>query len=561
LLVITRLRRTRRCARKNSDHRQRGQRIGGQGGKPGRDEAPREKVRGLRVRLEPLPDPLDVRLARVDQVEATSHVARVSKACAHSQGNAIQRYGEASCAADTLRARRVWETDLAFGGPGSARVLGGRGMIPRMARLSSAEVFTPTSFPTHTYVQRDHLHHERLLNEWIRSATQIASVSGPSKAGKTVLVQRVVGEDNLITVSGGSVRSADQLWERVLDWWGEPHSTTATTAEAATETRGHEKGLNLGIPGTGVGGKHSVSSAHVGTDTTSATVNRRGLPQVVHELANSPYTILLDDFHYIPSSIQSDVAQQLKDAASRGVRICVASVPVKADNLVRALPELRGRVLGIDLDYWNQKDLVEIAKLGCPLLGLEVDHASLQMFAAEAAGSPQLMQTICLWMCNHLGMRETLDTPRAVQLDELGRKEILFLTSLTADFRTLVRAMISGPRARPGERRAYVHRDGRVADVYLSIMRAVAMDPPRLTIDYADLQQRLEVLCKGACPDGASIVNACSKLGQIASGFASFTGPSFEWDDQAQLILLPDPYLLFYLRWSVVLEREADALM
>src|SRR5262245_61512954 len=101
-----------------------------------------------------------------------------------------------------------------------------------MARLSSAEVFVTTSFPTHTYVQREHLPHERRLNEWNRSATQIASVSGPSKAGKTVLVQRVVGEDNLITVSGGSVRSADQLWERVLDWWGEPHSTTATTAEA-----------------------------------------------------------------------------------------------------------------------------------------------------------------------------------------------------------------------------------------------------------------------------------------------------------------------------------------
>jgi hypothetical protein len=243
------------------------------------------------------------------------------------------------------------------------------------------------------------------------------------------------------------------------------------------------------------------------------------------------------------------------------VRICVASVPVKADNLVRALPELRGRVLGVDLDYWNQKDLMEIPKLGCPLLGLEVDHASLQMFAREAAGSPQLMQSICLWMCNHLGVRETSDTLRAVQLDEIGRKEILFLTSLTVEFRALVRAMISGPRARPGDRRTYVHRDGRTADVYLSIMRAVAMDPPRLSIDYAELQQRLEVLCKGASPDGASVVNACTKLGQIAAGFATFTGPSFEWDDQAQMILIPDPYLLFYLRWSIHLEREADALM
>jgi hypothetical protein len=430
-----------------------------------------------------------------------------------------------------------------------------------MARLSSAEVFTPTSFPSHTYVEREYLHHERLLREWIRSSTQIASISGPSKSGKTVLVQRVVGEDNLITVSGASVRAADQLWERVLDWYGEPHSTTASNAQASTDTQTHEKGAMLGVPGTNVTGKQTSFASQVGTETTQATVNRRGLPQVVQELAHTPYTILLDDFHYIPPAVQGDVAQQLKDAASRGVRICVASVPVRSDNLVRALPELRGRVLAVDLDYWKEKDLIQIAKLGCPLLNLEVDNATLHMFAREAAGSPQLMQTICLWLCNHLGVRETLDQPRGVQLDELARKEILFLTSLTADFRSVVRAMVSGPRARPGERRSYVHHDGRLADVYLSIMRAVAMDPPRLSFDYGELQRRLEVLCKGAAPDGASIVNACIKLSQIAAGFPSLTGPSFEWDEQAQMILMPDPYLLFYLRWSIALEREADALM
>ena len=430
-----------------------------------------------------------------------------------------------------------------------------------MARLSSAEVFPPTSFPKYTYVQREQFHHERLLQHWMQSSTQIASISGPSKAGKTVLVQKVVGEGNLIIVSGASVRSADQLWERVLDWLGEPHTTTASSLESNTETSGHEKGATIGVPGSGVAGKHSAGKAHLETETTQATANRRGLPQVVGEIAHSPYTILLDDFHYIPPAIQGDVAQQLKDAASRGVRICVASVPVKADNLVRALPELRGRVLAIDLEYWNRKDLIQIAKLGCPLLNLEVDHASLHTFAEEAAGSPQLMQNICLWMCNHLGVRETLEKPRAVQLDELARKEILFLASCTTDFRSLIRAMIAGPRAKTNERRMYMHHDGRQADIYLSIMRAVAMSPPTLGLDYAELQRRLDILCKGGVPEGATIVNACIKLSQIASNFAAISGPAFEWDEQAQTILIPDPYLLFYLRGSIALEREADALV
>jgi hypothetical protein len=89
------------------------------------------------------------------------------------------------------------------------------------------------------------------------------------------------------------------------------------------------------------------------------------------------------------------------------------------------------------------------------------------------------------------------------------------------------------------------------------------MDPPKLSFDRFELQRRLEALCSGASPDVASVLRACGTLAQIAQGFtaASPTGPSLEWDEQAQVFDVPDPYLLFYLRWSVALEREADALM
>jgi len=432
-------------------------------------------------------------------------------------------------------------------------------MMRLMTRLSAAEVFTPTSYPTYTYVPRDDLHHERLLRQWAQSSTHIASVSGPSKAGKTVLVQRVVGEGNLITVSGASVRAPDQLWERVLDWYGEPHSTMASRLDTTTDTQGTERSASVGIAGSGAAGRSTTTSANLASETTQATVHRRGLPQVVQELAHTPLTLLLDDFHYIPAAIQGDVAQQLKDAASRGIRICVASVPHRADNIVRALPELRGRVLAIDIDYWIKRDLLKIPALGCERLGIHVDQPSLQMFATEAAGSPQLMQSICLWMCNHLKVHEAVDPPRAVTLDEAARREILWLTSCTVDFRSLVRALIAGPKARPGERRKYVHRDGKEGDVYLTVMRAVAMDPPQLTLEYSELGKRLEELCKhNDHPDGASIVRTCVALGQIAQGFAAPTGPSLEWDERDQVLVLPDPYLLFYLRWSGILERSAD---
>jgi hypothetical protein len=427
-------------------------------------------------------------------------------------------------------------------------------------RLAASVVFTPTDFPHYTYVPRDNLHHERLLREWARTSTQIASVSGPSKAGKTVLVQRVIGKENLITVSGASVRAPDQLWERVLDWWGEPHSTMASHTDTQADASNKEHNVRIGLSGTGAGGRKSSTSTATGSDLLSATSQRRGLPQVVDQLANSKFTLLLDDFHYIPLAIQSDVAQQLKDAASRGVRICVASVPHRSDNVVRALPELRGRVLAVDIDYWSRKDLLEIPRMGLEALRFSVDAESLDIFAQEAAGSPQLMQSICKWMCDELEVRDQLDQPRAFVLDAAKRRSILEIASFGADFRTLVRALVSGPRARPGERQLYTHHDGKVGDVYLTVMRAVAMNPPRLAIHKDELTKRLDDLCKGKNPDGASIVRACVQLGQIAqSTFAAHSGPSLEWDDQDSMLVVPDPYLLFYLRCSGLLEREADA--
>jgi hypothetical protein len=156
-------------------------------------------------------------------------------------------------------------------------------------------------------------------------------------------------------------------------------------------------------------------------------------------------------------------------------------------------------------------------------------------------------------------VREAVQPRRAMTLDEPTRKQILFNTSLTVDFRSLVRALIAGPKSRPGERKKYAHRDGREGDVYSTLLRAVAMDPPMLTFEYTELNKRLEELCKpDQHPDGASVVRTCIALGQIAQAFAEPTGPSLEWDERDQVLAVSDPYLLFYLRWSGVLERSGD---
>ncbi|MEO8548340.1 MAG: hypothetical protein ABI678_00125 [Kofleriaceae bacterium] len=427
-----------------------------------------------------------------------------------------------------------------------------------MPRLLVDEVFTPTTFPTHTYVERPQLTLEQTLTPWLRASTTVAMLSGPSKAGKTVLIQNVVGNQNLITVSGASISVADQLWDRVLDWIGEPNTLTASTTHSDAKAQTTEGTTSAGFPGVAsFQGKGSKTGTTGGAEAITATAGRQGLPQVVREIANSGYTVLVDDFHYINPAVQTLVAQQIKDAASRGIRICVASVPHRADQAVRALGDLRGRAISIDLEYWSTADLLRIAQRGCGLLGLNVDNDSLQFFAVEAAGSPQLMQAICLWMCLHLGVRETQSPPLEVMIDTEARRAILNMTSRMTDFRSLVGALVQGPKTRGQDRKRYDFvAEGGGGDVYLAIMRSIASDPPRLTFGYDELTTRIRRIADEA-PSGASVVGSCYHLGEIAKDFPGPSGQALEWDSDDQVLTIPDPYLLFYLRWSDHLQRES----
>ncbi|MHA6768165.1 hypothetical protein [Sphingobium ummariense] len=91
------------------------------------------------------------------------------------------------------------------------------------------DVFTPTDVPTYTYVDRSEQNLETQLRSAIQTPGMIASLSGPSKSGKTVLIRKVISQDSLITVSGAAITEPGHLWDRVLNWMEAPSSTTHST--------------------------------------------------------------------------------------------------------------------------------------------------------------------------------------------------------------------------------------------------------------------------------------------------------------------------------------------
>ncbi|MEO0625139.1 MAG: hypothetical protein AAF183_23560, partial [Pseudomonadota bacterium] len=114
--------------------------------------------------------------------------------------------------------------------------------------MKSNDVFKPNGIPSVTYVDRREINIEEALKDALGVDNIVISVSGPSKSGKTVLVNRVIESDNLITISGAAIKSADQIWSNVLAWMETPVAKSQTTGLTTGGALSLDGGGKIGLP-------------------------------------------------------------------------------------------------------------------------------------------------------------------------------------------------------------------------------------------------------------------------------------------------------------------------
>ncbi|MBS7791354.1 hypothetical protein KTR66_15235 [Roseococcus sp. SDR] len=415
--------------------------------------------------------------------------------------------------------------------------------------LLPVNVFTPNDYPRLTYVKRAVAPAlEDRLQQALLTPKEVISISGPSKSGKSVLIERIVGVDNLITVSGSEISSTASLWDRVLDWMGAPSSRSNSTEVSSMSGKSSILTGTAGVPLV-AGGSLAAGTQNSETDksSTSSTHSRGGLLQVQKEIANSSFCVLIDDFHYIPKELQVEIGRQIKTAAERGIRMIAASVPHRSDDVVRSNSELRGRTQNIDTEFWSEGELLQIAQAGFLALNIEIDDLILRDLARNACGSPQLMQRICLNLCVQLQVKNGYIVKRYVSKHEINLKEVLAVTATSADYKTLVTTMHQGPKTRGVERNKYNFVDGSRGDVYRCILLAIQQDPPVMAFRYDILMERVKAVCIGDSPVGRGVTEACSQLSNFASADRTV---EFDTDADVETFYISDPYWLFYLRCS-----------
>lgn len=418
--------------------------------------------------------------------------------------------------------------------------------------MHATEVFTPTDVPTHTYVERSTKDFERELRQAFSIPKMIVSISGPSKSGKTTLVTKVIAPENLIHIYGASIQRPEDLWSNVIAWMGGPLERLDTDgsriAGDISSTMGGKAGLPLIAEGK-IDVRGSATADATKSSTSKYVLNN--LEEIVREIGSSDFVVFVDDFHYIEKSVRDEIGKQIKAAAEKGVRICTASVPHKADDVVRSNSELRGRVTAIDMDYWQPQELQEIAMRGFTQLNAVVDRGLILEMAAEAFGSPQLMQTICLNFCfvRHLDSRSK--DLRTIAADGSPLKQVFGRSTAATDFSTMLKALHAGPKQRGTERKQFEFTDGSAGDVYRCVLLAIKMDPSGLTFRYDQMLRRTHSICIGESPVGSSVSESLTQMAKIAEAIQ--VAPVLDWSEDVLDIV--EPYFLFFLRNSPLLDR------
>lgn len=392
--------------------------------------------------------------------------------------------------------------------------------------LKAENVFKPGAYPEYTYVSRNYedtgISYELRLKQALRTAGCLTSLIGPSKMGKTILCEKVIGFDNIVEVSGADFNGEMDFWAVVAAKVGLPYAGEITTEREAAEEHGTERDSR--------NEKFVLSK-----------------DKVIQYYKENEKILVIDDFHYVSQEMQMKMAQQLKDAIRRELKVVVVSLPHRSDDAIRQNADLSGRLSLINIEAWKKEDLKEIALKGFKQLHMSITEEVAEKLAVECLTSPQLMQYICLSICTLLEDRN--EDAVCIEILETAYR----FTTVNFNYYDVASVMAKGPNPRGKRRNLYKTKSGKELDLYGLLLESFTKNPPEMELDFESIYSRITDLIEEEVkvPDKQSVKTHLNNL-QLILKEKEEIYRAVEWKDGKVYIL--DPLFLFYLRWGRVHE-------
>lgn len=412
-------------------------------------------------------------------------------------------------------------------------------------KLKYFDVFVAGGNPRHTYNPRSTRDLEKKIASVKQNLCKLVVVTGHTKSGKTVLVQKVLPPEESVWIDGGSASSEDEFWSIVVDQLKLFQTTESEQGrKVSTEIAG-----KVGAEGGVILAKAKASaSAKLGADKTSSASQSRTVSSKVtalEGLKKSGVSLVIDDFHYLPKNLQGAIIRSLKPRIFDGVPVAIIAIPHRRYDAIKVEREMTGRMLPVQVPMWDETELSYIPNVGFDLLKVRLEGSIVSQITQESIGSPHLTQEFCRKIC------ETHPVESKQQLDLTQQDlESVFRAAAETIGRPIFEKLARGPRQR-SDRKKRKLKNGATVDIYHLILEALAhIKPGLITLEYEELRTAIKDICMPHdIPNIQQIAQVLKHMSDIAATDQSST-PVIDFDEEEKRLHITDPFFAFFLKWG-----------
>jgi hypothetical protein len=413
--------------------------------------------------------------------------------------------------------------------------------------MKVSEIFVPGGLPKYTYVPRAERGLEDQLSAAKDNLCKIATVTGATKSGKTVLVRKVFGDAANVWVDGGHIKTEQDFWNIV----GTQLEVVSELERSDTKGNSSELGAEATAEAGVLFAKGSAKASAKSGRNASTSEKRKVVsftPWKATEILKATRTpLIIDDFHYLPRLLQGSITRSLKPLVFEGLPVVYLAIPHRRYDAVKVEREMNGRIESIEVPTWTEEELIKISELGFPLLNVKPDASISSRLARETQGSPHLMQEFCRNICYKSGFRERPDIARNINPNfDYG---IIFREVARDLGKSIYDKLASGPRQR-ADRLLRLLKNGKSVDIYKVVLLGLAdLKPGVKTVEYEELRNALRAVLDEELPQAHEISRVLEQMAKISSLDESSV-PVIDYEKEERKLHVTDPFFAFFLRWG-----------
>lgn len=307
-----------------------------------------------------------------------------------------------------------------------------------------------TTVSEYSYIDRGQLDSEI---HRLSGRDQHIALRGESKSGKSWLRQKVFQDGNVVACRLNY--SADDIYRQILANLDISIKVEKTTTLGATIQFEGKTELGWKCLAKATGGAATSGNAESQTVLRNIGKDQFDFEFLSQVIKSSNRRVVIEDFHYLDSTIQERLAHELKSFWDFGVYFVVIGVWHRKNFLTHLNPDLAGRITEVEVS-WTTDELSSSIHKGARALNVAIDTRVANRIATDSYSNIGILQSLALSYFEKMGVSEKLGHPHELaNLAVVEDAGMAYADQIEAVYAVFAEAVSEGIRKRSNATQIY----------------------------------------------------------------------------------------------------------